>query len=706
MTRKLIILIALSIGLATSAGAQGWRKLRKAAEAAQEEGELMEAAEKYEQAFSKKRRKEELAYKAAEIYYTLRAYRKAVEAYRPIKDMNDDFPLVGLKFARCLKQDGQYDRAIEEFENFQENYTGDGKDILEDIIRVEIEGCRLGQEAPARANRDIEMLRPGEGVNSEKEDFAPFPISDNELYFSSNVGDRARIYSSQRKNNRWQQSETPRNFPLVQSGHFCNGAMAPDGSRLYFTVCSNTEDRWNSIKTRCEIFVTKRVGAVWSQPERLPDYINMEDVTATHPHVVHQRGQEILYFSSNRDGGRGGMDLWYATRDLGADNNDFEFPVNLGPVVNTLGDEVTPFYNREDQSLYFASNGHASIGGFDVFKSTGDEVSWSKPENMGMPINSSSDDYYYSLNPSRTGGFMASNRVFAGQKTSTTHDDILEFAVGGRRVIVKGNVYDRQSGDPIGAITVRLYQIFEDGRESELISQDFENGSYSFEILPNRKFKVEVSAYGYEPGSYRFAANAPNTYSYGQPLFLESSAGQQGDAPAPPVAGNNSAQDENRRRDRPSQNRDFPRTSNQPDAPQEPASAPVEPSEPRYDEREENSNFAGDPNMEPVAPYVARSRNPNDVYEYQTTAPRHEGTYYKVQLAAVSNYDEGRFSGVEDLGVLQTELILSRDLYRVLLADFFSLEEARSVREQARSAGYGSAYIVEYINGERYGKVK
>jgi len=686
MTKRITILIALIIGMTSLAEAQSWRKLRKEAEAAYEEGELMEAADKYAKAFSKKRKKEDLTYQAAEIYYTLRDYRKAVEAYRPIKDMNDDFPLVGLKFARCLKQDGQYDRAIKEFETFRENYTGDGKAILEDIIRTEIEGCQFGQEAPARANRDIEMLRPGEGVNSDKEDFAPFPISDNELYFSSNVGVRARIYVSKRENNRWQQSETPRNFPVVQSGHFCNSAMAPDGSRLYFTVCSNTDAPWNATKTRCEIFMTKRVGAVWSQPERLPDYINQEGATATHPFVVHQRGQEFLYFASNRCGGRGGMDFWYTTRDLGLDNNDFDFNVvNLGPSVNTLGDEVTPFYNMEDQTLYFGSNGHRSMGGFDVFKATGDEASWSKPENMGMPINSSADDYYYALNPSRTGGFVASNRVFAGQKTNTTHDDILEFAVGGRRVMVKGNVYDRSTGDPIGAIQVRLFQLFEDGRESELISRDFEDGNYSFEILPNRRFRVEVEAYGYTPASYRFAANDPNTYSYGQPLFLQPEGNQQQDTPSPPDDQQNATDDPY------SQSPDYPASN--------PPVTPVEPND-------NGGNMGGQTDLSPVAAYIARSRNPNDVYEYRTTAPRHEGTYYKIQLAAVGNFQEERFSGVQGIGALQTELILARDLYRVLLGDYFSLTEASRALQQAQAAGYDSAYIVEYINGERYGKVR
>lgn len=661
MTRKLLLLLILFIGIGSLGHAQSWRKLKKQAEQAYADGNLVEAAEKYEQAYGKKR-KEDLTHQAGELYYTLRDYRKAVEAYRPIKDMNDKYPLVGLKFARCLKQDGQYDRAIQEFQAFSDKYTGEGKDILQDIIQSEIRGCRLGMDAPAQANRDVELLLPGDGVNSDKDEFAPFPISDNEIFFSSTRGDRARIYTSQRTGSTWGGAEPPRNFPVIQSGQFGNGALAPDGSRMYFTVCSDTKEPWNDVKTRCEIFVTKRVGAVWSQPERLPDYINMNGVTATHPFVVHQRGQEVLYFSSNRDGGRGGMDLWYVSRDLGLDDNDFTFPINMGPVVNSLGDEITPYYNVEDQALYFGSNGHVSMGGFDVFRSTGDEVSWSQPENMGMPVNSSADDYFYILNPSRTGGFLVSNRVFAGQKASTTNEDVFEFAVGGRRVMVKGNVYDRQSGEPINDITVVLYQLFDDGRETQLISRGFNEGNYSFEIMPDRSFRVEVSAYGYKAGSYRFSAKDPNTFTYGQPIFLEAEGAAQPVTPPP---------------------------TTEPTRPGQPT-RPVEPTLP--------------PAVAEGKPYITRGRDPRDNYEYETAAPRLQGTYYKVQLAAVGTYIPERFDNVSSLGRLDTERIIQRKLTRVLVGDFFSLDQARSMLKQIQSKGYSGAYLVEYKDGERYGK--
>jgi tetratricopeptide (TPR) repeat protein len=668
MKRKLMLLLVLLIGVVTVSEAQSWRKLKREADQALAAGELADAADKYEQAYRKKRR-DELTFQAGEIYFTLRDYRKAVEAYRPVKDMNDKFPLVGLKFARSLKQDGQYERAIQEFEAFADKYTGDGRDILRDIVRVEVQGCRLGLEAPARANRDIELLLPGDGINTDKNEFAPFPVSDNELFFASTRGDRARIFSSRRDGSRWGSAEPPRNFPVIQSGHSGNGALSPDGSRFYFTVCSNTNEAWSDVKTRCELFMTKRIGAIWSQPERLPEYINLSGTTATHPAVVHQRGQEILYFASNRDGGRGGMDIWYATRDLGIDDLDFSFPVNLGPTINTLGDEITPFYDSEDQTLYFASNGHVSIGGFDIFRSIGDEMSWAQPENLGMPFNSSADDYFYALSPGRTGGFLVSNRVFAAQKTTTTHTDIFEFTIGGRRIMVKGNVYDRQTGDPLNNITVALYQLADDGRETQLISRNFNDGSYTFEIMPNRRFRVEVAAFGFIPGSYRFAADDPNTFTYGQPIFLEAERPAEPAAPATTTPA-------------------LPPTT-------QPTTEPAWPGTPT----------TAPPPAAAGAPYITRPRDPRDNAEYETTAPRLNGTYYKVQLAAVGTYIPERFDNVANLGRLDSERILARNLTRVLLADYFTIEQARSIMRQAQNAGYAGAYIVEYRDGERYGKV-
>lgn len=669
MIRHLII-TSMVLLLCTGLFAQksmSWRKHRRLAEDLIEQGEYYRAAQNFEAAWEKKQKKTELIYQAAEAYYLVNDYRAAAEAYQHVSDRQDLDPVIGLKYARSLKQDGQYDKAIETFRAVSDTYTGQDKAILNDIIKMEIQGAEMAGQLAARQDRNMELEYPGSSINSEDMDFAPFPITPDLLYFSSSKGGKARIYSSQRQGNAWSQADIPGNFPVIQNGQYANGALSPNGDRFYFTICNDNRG-WDQIKTRCELFVINRNGTNWTEPVRLPDYINMDGVTATMPYVVHIGGREIIYYSSNRDGGRGGMDIWYVVRDLGRNDNDFTFPVNLGPVVNTLGEEITPYYDQEEGTLYFASNGHPSIGGFDIFRSLGEEVNWTIPENAGLPVNSSANDYGFIINRSHTGGFLVSNRPFGGEKNNTRNADIFEFNVGGNRLTLKGNVYDQENGELLDNVTVKLYQIFGDGTENMLVSKDFASGSYFFELLPDRQFRVEIDRSGYVPRTYTFMTNDPSSMTYGQPVYLS-----VGEPELPP--------------------------SN---------TAPYTP--PTTTDPVNDPGFETNPPMNLSTGgevYTARGTSARDNLEYTSSAPQHSGVYYKVQLAAVGRFDpnSSKLAQVQDIGRIDTEEIVGRGLTRILVGDFFSESEAQAALRSARGA-FSSAYIVKYEDGVRYGKVR
>lgn len=669
---KKLFLIAISICLLTPAFSQkmSWKKQAKLADELFEQGNYAEAALNYEEAWRKKPKKDELAFKTGESYYNIKEYRKAAEAYLQVKDENKDFPLVGLKYARCLKQDGQYDKAIVEFQSFFDSYTGSGKNILEEIIRTEIAGCELGKSAPLKADRNAEITYPGRSINSDDMELRPFAATDNELYFTSDRGGSARLYYAQRIAGQWSQAATPPNFPLIQSGHYGNASLSADGARIYFTICSPNQ-AWDDINTRCEIYVIKRSGTGWSPPQRLPDYINMSGVTATHPYVYSQNGLEFLIFASNREGGRGGMDLWYATRDLGADNSVFTVPVNLGPSINTLGDEITPFYNVNENKLFFASNGLISMGGFDTFSAMGNETIWSAPENIGLPYNSSADDYGYVLNSSGSGGFLASNRVFGGQKTTTRHADIFEFSTGMKRLTAQGFAYDLATGNPLDFITVSLYEVYPGDVETLLTTRDFSEGAYNFDLMPNKTYKIEIKSLGYSPSSYVITTNDPNSNEYGRALYLEKVRAEPARPDTKPDTGV----------------RDFPADpgfNNPPDLPKDP---------------KPNVGVA-------TEPYTTRGIGPNDTAEIITAAPRYEGTYYKVQLIALRTFNDDNpiFDPVRNLGRLDYEEIVGRNLTRVLLADFFSKQEALAMMKRVQDLGFPGAFVIRYENGARWGR--
>ncbi len=694
MITRLFAVVALLTCLTTSVSAQSWRSLRNQAQDLEEAGNFYEAAQLYRQAWEKRQGREELIYAAAENFMRVREYRAAAEAYSFLQAEQDDYPLIGLKYARALKQDGQYDKAREAFQRFLEGYNGSDRTIVEDIVRTELRGLDLAQDLANRTDRRLQVTRPGNTINSESNEFGPAPVGTDQLYFTSTMGGQSRVYASTRQGQSWTKATTPQGFPVIQNGQFGSGTMSPDGQRFYFTIC-NSDGGWQGLNTRCEIFATRRSGTGWGQPERLPDYINAQGRNTTHPTVVHIAGQELLYFSSNRDGGRGGMDLWYAVRDLGLDNNDFTFPVNLGPVINTLGDEISPFYSVDERALYFSSNGQPTIGGQDVFKALGEEINWSQPENVGLPINSSADDYGYVLD--RTGfgnGFFVSNRVFGGEKTNTRDSDIFEFSVGGRQITLRSNVYDQSAGTLLDNVTVSLYQIFDDGTENMLVTKQFPQGSYLFELLPNRRFRVEVSRPGYMTGSYTFSTNDPNTVTYGQPLFLEvDTRGNAGTQPGTGYPANPNYPSTGNPTYPNTGNPTYPTTTNPTGTVRPNPTNPVTPS--------------------PSAPintgggeYTARGQSATDNLEYTSTAPRYQGTYFKIQLAAVGNFDPGnqKYQSLSGVGQIETEVLPNRSLTRVLLANFFNEADLRNALQRVRQV-FPGAYAVRYDNGVRYGRV-
>ena len=129
----------------------------------------------------------------------------------------------------------------------------------------------------------------------------------------------------------------------------------------------------------------------------------MSDYAVGHP-ALSPDGKR-LYFSSDKPGGQGGADIYYVE----IQGESFGAVRNLGPAVNTPEDEVFPFVDSEG-SLYFASSGHLGFGGLDIFRSQAQNGCWTKPENLGLPVNSPQDDFAYVLDSSRSKGFFSSNR--------------------------------------------------------------------------------------------------------------------------------------------------------------------------------------------------------------------------------------------------------------------------------------------------------
>jgi hypothetical protein len=702
-----------------------WKKHFKLAEEAFNNAEYAEAGNHYREAWRKKTKNKDLIYKAGESFFIMRDYQNAADAWQHVKYENSKYPLIGLRYARCLKQAGNYEEANNALVDFISKYEGDDRPFVTKIVQNEIRGCELAQEwakKPENPEADIQLL--SSAINTPETEFAPFPFSDEILYFSSTMAQRAEIYRSQKIDGQWIKAKVPESFPKIENGHFCNGTLTPDQKRFYFTICESVES-WGGLTTRCDIYVIKRNDKTWSEPEKLRDYINMEGVTSTHPYVVHSDNTEILYFSTNREGGQGGMDIWYTTRDINSNDIDFTFPINLGSKINTPGDEITPYYNDKEQVLYFASNGQITTGGYDIFKAKGGKSQWQKVENMGTPYNSPADDFFFVKAPSGRTGFLVSNRIHGMEKITTVDEDIFELALSTQKdIFAKGGIYEQETGELMTDVTVTIYELMANGSKKLIKNQDFADGNYYFDLMPEKKYVVEAQKDGFLPNLYEFDTNDFLTYEdFGAPIYLKRSAEPTVNEPVvstPAPVQNEPAFEKRPVNKKPSEEEKvvvtIPVTKNEPKpAEKKTSTPPVVNSETSSNTTKSANDYSASASntvdsglRNEKIPYKTRGKSPADRYEIITDAPRLLGTYYKIQLIAVVKFDinHSRYRPVETMGRLDTEYITKKKLTRVLLADYDTYEDAKEdLRKVKRYKNFERAFVVKYVDGERIGRI-
>ena len=443
-----------------------WRRQVRIADAQFERGAYHTAARIYDMVLQNREEHAHSIYYKAKSNYNIRNYSQALTDFNRMLAIDTVFyPLTLYYTSLTHKQLGNYEEAIRGLEKFQELKVRrrDRSDTRPYQAKVPhlVAGARFGIEA--KTDPVLVELEHLDGVNTPFSDLSPRPHGEDALIHSALRSDTvivmdedfanyARVYESRKVGDSWgrpQQIDAPFN---TGDFHVTHGQYAHDGSRFYFTRCELTE---NIHHTRCDIYESRLEGNAWTAGEAVP--FNAEDANNTHPFAtLNAAGQEVMYFASDREGGQGGMDIWYSVRGA---NGRWGAARNMGRPVNTDGDEVTPYFDSANGILYFSSNGHKGMGGYDVFKSTQTEEGWSEPENLGYPINSSLDDWYYIESmPGSPTGYLVSNRP-GGQSviSETCCDNIWAFAYPPEEVLVRGYLIDRETGEVIEeAGTVRF----------------------------------------------------------------------------------------------------------------------------------------------------------------------------------------------------------------------------------------------------------
>ena len=306
-------------------------------------------------------------------------------------------------FAESLKKNGKYPLAIDEFKKYKQVAPSDAR------ADQEIRACELAIEW--MRNPEAYKVDDLKDINSKESDFSPAYGRDDFglIYFTSSRDDAAGnkthgatgqsytdIFETRvDKKSKW---STPVPVEVINSEvEEGTPSFSPDFKELYFTRCEVGKRE----KKGCIIMYSKKTGDVWSEPKNTG--ILADSVVAAHPAI--SPDGTTLYFVSDIAGGSGRKDIWKSTRTKSGEA--WSKPVNLGPDINTPGDELFP-YVRDDGTLYFSSDGLIGMGGLDIFKAKPQpDGSW-VVQNMKSPVNSFSDDFGIAFETGNEKGIFSS----------------------------------------------------------------------------------------------------------------------------------------------------------------------------------------------------------------------------------------------------------------------------------------------------------
>ena len=444
----------------------------------------------------------EVSWKCAEACRGYQNYEDAEKFYKKvISEDSITYRLANYWYADMLKYQGKYDLAAKEFAKFykvnrkiNDYYTKKAKhesdvcakrikDIVsyDDLVITKIDepsiNTMYAEYSPIQYNDSIFFFGGVRALNKE--------LADTAYKFENYLNQISKAYI---RDSVWEfvGIEESLNDPAAHVG---NLTFSKTGRTAYFSKC---------IGYNCSIYKATfdpKTG-LFSDIEKLPAQINKPQSNNTTPHLSATKTGEILFFASNRKGSKGGLDIWYSRIN---ENGSFENPINCGSGINTIGDEVTPFYDTRDSLLYFSSEWHKSLGGFDVYSAKGNLKTdkWANAANIGKPVNSSYNDLYYTYSRDSLRAYWVSNRTESNRLISKAYSNDIYYHPLIRKSVARITdlvpiflYFDNDQPDPRVRDTVTdkeyeaLYQEFM-GKKQEYIEEYTKNS-------PSEKYDYDL----------------------------------------------------------------------------------------------------------------------------------------------------------------------------------------------------------------------
>ena len=440
---------------------------------------------------------EEAYLSMAGMYGELKDYQNAIDNYEKAKAIDSDyFKDYNLPYSINLAGKGDFQRALDAVSVFLTVTDLNETSKKAGEYRQKCYRFALDYAASHSAvGYKFEPHNLGDSINTKVSEYYPtITIDGNKLIYTRRVNNfNEDFYQADKENGAWSKAiSLPGNINTNQNEGAQN--VSQDGQWLIFTGC-NFPDGHGS----CDLYISYLTPDGWSTPENLGDSINTEYWESAPSLSPDKRD---LYFSSRQPDGYGGSDLYVSHRLL---NGRWSIAENLGPTINTIGDEGTPFIHADNQSLYFTSNGHPGYGGDDLFISRkGPGGVWGKPENLGYPINTIENEGSLVIAADGRTAYYASDRADSRGGLDLYSFEMREDIRPAQTTWVKGRVFDRKTNKGLPSSV-----ILTDLSTREIVSklQTDETGNYLITLPKGKDYAFNVNRRGYLFYSENFALN-------------------------------------------------------------------------------------------------------------------------------------------------------------------------------------------------------
>ncbi len=479
----------------------------------------------------------------AERYYGIKSYEQALPLFVQAINAGEKNPMVHYKAGVCYQKSFQIDEQIKgipyleyALKNAKEIPTSVYYDLGELYLKDEnlqkaietftkYKGLinKADKASMAKADRALDMCNNAvvfmsiprstrvtsmnTVVNTKYTEYNPVVSADEStMAFTAlrpntgktRSGDKfiEEIYITYNSSGTWSE---PKVIPIASEYNVGTAGISADGQRMLIFM-GGTNDPGS-------LFVIDRAGETWSKPSLLAPTINTPKYLESTASITPDG--KVIYFASDRLGGQGGMDIYKVEK--GADGS-WSKPVNMGPEINSKDNEDAPFIHPDQRTLFFTSDGYNTMGGRDIFKSTFVNGHWTKPENMGYPVNTTADDNYFTLIADGTRGYFSSNRKGGQGEQDIYFIDMPEDSRNIPLTMLKGKILNAETGKPL---KTKIYVIDNetDKKLDFVYDPDPETGNYLVILPPAKDYDIVIESEGFLP--YTLNINIPNqSYFY------------------------------------------------------------------------------------------------------------------------------------------------------------------------------------------------